>query len=91
VAETHDPARAASPPAATYVQRRPELGTLHQVVRENLLTLYAAAEQGFTAPLPEFVKRELEAYLDCGLLCRGFALLQCENAECRNKKLVAFL
>jgi hypothetical protein len=44
--------------------------------RDNLQTLYAAAEEGFVAaPLPAFVRRELEQYLDCGLLCRGFAWL----------------
>ena len=38
-------------------------------MRENLQTLYAAVEDGFaTAALPEFVRREFESYLDCGLL-----------------------
>jgi hypothetical protein len=36
------------------------------------------------------VKDELEGYLACGVLARGFAMLRCENAECRQKKLVAF-
>jgi hypothetical protein len=45
---------------------------------ENLVTLYAAAEQGFASPLPEFVKRELEGYVDCGLLCRA---LPCFSAK----------
>jgi len=46
-------------------------------------------EQGFaTAPLPGFVRREFEHYLDCGLLCRGFALLACEG--CQERRLVAF-
>ena len=76
--------------AYTYARRRPEATTLHQVVRENLLTLYAAIEQGFASPLPAFVRDELEGYLDCGLLSRGFALLKCENPDCRDKKLVAF-
>jgi len=82
--------RGGAPGARPYVyeRRRPELGTLHRVVRENLQTLYAAVEQGFTgAALPEFVRRELEAYLDCGLLCRGFALLECE--DCSERRLVA--
>jgi hypothetical protein len=48
-----------------------------------------ALEQGFASPLPSFVKDELEGYLACGVLLRGFAILQCENAECRQKKLVA--
>ncbi len=81
--------RAAAPPAYGDGRARPEHGTLHQVVRENLRTLYAAAEQGFTgASLPEFVRRELERYLDCGLLCRGFALLACDR--CDERRLVSF-
>jgi len=80
-----------SPEASlAYARHRPELGTLHQVVRENLRTLYAASEQGFASALPEFVRGELEGFLDCGLLCRGFALLKCENADCSERKLVAF-
>jgi hypothetical protein len=79
-----------TPGAYAYARRRPEATALHQVVRGNLLTLYAAIEQGFAAPLPEFVKGELEGYVDCGVLARGFALLKCENPDCRDKKLVAF-
>ena len=53
-------------------RRQPELGTLHQVVRENIETLYAAVEQGEVGlSLPGFVRRELEAYLDCGIPSRG--------------------
>ena len=55
----------------TYERRRPEAGTLYNVVRDNLQTLYAAIEDGFATPLPAFVRNELERYLDCGLLCRG--------------------
>jgi hypothetical protein len=47
------------------------------VVRENLQTLYAAAQEGFAGvALPPFVRQELEGYLDCGLLLRGFAHLE---------------
>ena len=43
---------------------------------DNVATSYAAVEEGFaSAPLPEFVKDEFEGYLDCGILCRGAALL----------------
>lgn len=73
---------------ASYARRRPELGTLHQVVRENLLTLYAAAEQGFESPLPAFVRHELEGYVACGLLARGFAVFECP--DCPERKVVAF-
>ncbi len=58
------------------------------MVRDNLQTLYAAVEDGFASPLPAFVRDEFERYLDCGLLCRGFAWLQCET--CHEQRLVAF-
>ncbi len=38
--------------------------------------------------LPDFVRKELEGFLDCGLLCRGFAHVQC--MDCSEKRLVAF-
>ena len=82
---------ALNPSAASgyaYERRRPEQGTLYQVVRDNLQTLYAAIEDGFACPLPAFVRNELEQYLDCGLLCRGFAWLECET--CQTRRIVAF-
>jgi hypothetical protein len=58
-------------------------------VRDNIETLHAAVASGFEgAALPPFVRRELEGYLDCGLLCRGFARLKCES--CAEQYLVAF-
>ena len=38
--------------------------------------------------IPKHARKELEAYLDCGLLCRGFARLRCQ--ECGESLLVAF-
>ncbi|WP_437664892.1 transposase zinc-binding domain-containing protein [Sorangium sp. So ce1182] len=38
--------------------------------------------------IPKHAKKELEAYLDCGLLCRGFARLRGER--CEEGRLVAF-
>jgi Transposase zinc-binding domain/Putative transposase len=73
----------------TYARRRPELTTLHKVVRENLATLYAATEAGFDGtPLPRFVRQELDGYVGCGSLKRGFAHLRCEG--CSDSRLVAF-
>jgi hypothetical protein len=73
----------------SYERHRPETTTLYAVVRDNVETLYAAVAAGFEgAALPPFVRRELEGYLDCGLLCRGFARLKCES--CAEQHLVAF-
>ena len=83
------PGNSALPGATSYARRRPEDTTLHRVVRENLLTLYAATEAGFDgASLPDFVRHEFEQYVSCGILSRGFARLACES--CGTSRLVAF-
>jgi hypothetical protein len=84
---SHDEATS-SPQGPVYRRREPERGTLYQIVRDNLQTLYAAIEDGLASPLPAFVRDEFERYLDCGLLCRGFARLECE--QCHAQRLVAF-
>jgi hypothetical protein len=76
-------------PAVVYERRRPEATTLYQVVADSLATLYGAVDEGALGiALPRFVKKELEGYLDCGLLCRGFARLRCDG--CEETRLVAF-
>ncbi|WP_437898634.1 hypothetical protein [Sorangium sp. So ce124] len=51
-------------------------------MRDNVETLYGAIDDGAIAVrTPKHAKKELEAYLDCGLLCRGFARLRCERCE----------
>jgi len=75
--------------AITYERRRPEATTLYEVVQDNLETLYGAVDDGaLKLALPPFVRKELEGYLDCGLLCRGFARLRCDG--CAETRLVAF-
>jgi len=60
---------------------------LHEVVREQLESfLSRAREQG--APAARFVERELRAYLDCGVLARGFMRVHCDG--CGHDRLVAF-
>ena len=73
----------------TYERRRPESTTLYEVVRDNLETLYGAVDDGaLPIALPAFVRKELDGYLDCGLLCRGFAHVKCEG--CAERRVVAF-
>ncbi len=75
--------------ARSYVRHRPENTALYDVVRDNLETLYGAIDDGvLEVRLPKHAKKELDAYLDCGLLCRGFARLKCES--CGESRLVAF-
>ncbi len=44
--------------------------------------------QNQDSPLPVHVRREVEAYLDCGILANGFIRVRCES--CRHEKFVAF-
>jgi hypothetical protein len=75
--------------AIAYQRRQPDKTVLVRVVRENLETLYAAVEDGFAqAPLPAFVRKELQGFLECGRLFRGFGLLECQG--CRERRVVAW-
>ena len=72
-----------------FQRHRPETTALYEVVRDNFETLYGAIGDGAIAVrIPKHARKELEAYLDCGLLCRGFARLRCQ--ECGESRLVAF-
>ncbi len=72
-----------------YRRHRPETTALYEVVRDNLETLLGAVDDGALAVrIPKHARKELLAYLDCGLLCRGFARLKCRG--CSETRLVAF-
>jgi len=72
-----------------YERHRPEQTSLYAVVRDNIETLYGAIDEGaLDVRLPKHARKELDAYLDCGLLCRGFARLRCDT--CEESRLVAF-
>ena len=58
------------------------------MVQEQLETFLAQVEAKTGAGLPEFVKDEFEAYLECGILAHGFLRVRC--ADCAHEKLVAF-
>ena len=72
----------------TYERRRPEDTVLYQLVQEHLETFLAQVELEIGTGLPEFVEEEFDAFLDCGILARGFLRLRC--ADCAHEKLVAF-
>lgn len=75
----HAPSVARKP---TYSRRRPEKSVLHQVVRDNLRTLYAAIEQGFAAPLPRFVREELEVTSIAACFREASQCWRAQNAPC---------
>ena len=62
----------------SYKAKRPEATVLYEVVRDDLETLYGAIDDGALAVrLPKHARKELEAYLECGQLCRGFCRFRC--------------
>jgi Putative transposase len=64
----------------------PKATALYEVMKGNLETLYGAIGDGaIAARIPKHARKELEAYLDCGLLCRGFACLKCEDCGERRR------
>ena len=70
-----------------YERRRPEKTPLYKIVSENLeswLEWREAAER----PVPGHVEEELRGYLECGLLCFGFARALCTG--CGQGFVVAF-
>jgi hypothetical protein len=71
-----------------YERWRPEETVLYQLVQEHAETFFAQVEAETGASLPEFVKAEFEAFLECGILVHGFLRVRC--AECAQEKLVAF-
>ena len=69
-----------------YERRQPEKTPLHKIVSENLeswLEWREAAER----PVSGYVEDELRGYLECGLLCFGFARAVCTT--CRTGFVVA--
>ena len=53
-----------------YRRREPQKLVLYQAVKEHLPGFLAAAEEA-ERTVPAFVRRELEAFLDCGLIEKG--------------------
>ena len=70
-----------------YRPRNPETTVLYQVVAEQLET-FLARQQERDRPVPRFVEREFRAFLDCGILARGFLRLHCQ--DCGQDRLLAF-
>ena len=73
-------------PSRRYERRRPEKTPLHKVVSENLASWLAWCDRK-EQPVPGYVEEEFRGYLECGLLCFGFARAVCMT--CRTGFVVA--
>ena len=62
--------------------------TLYRLVQQHAATFFAETEAAAGADLPQFVKDEFDAFLECGILAHGFLRLRC--GDCGHDKLVAF-
>lgn len=75
-------------PGPIYERHQPETTTLYKLVQANWLSFQEQVERDLGYPLPEFVVKEFEAYLRCGILAHGFLRAQCSS--CHHEMLVAF-
>ena len=71
-----------------YERHRPEQTTLYRLVQQHAATFFEQAESAAGACLPQFVKDEFDAFLECGILAHSFLRLRC--GDCGHDKLVAF-
>ncbi|MGL6111991.1 MAG: transposase zinc-binding domain-containing protein [Rubrivivax sp.] len=81
------PRRAPDGAPVHYKRHRPEQATLYRLVQQHAATFFAEAEEAADAELPQFVKDEFDAFLECGILAHGFLRLRC--GDCGHDKLVA--
>jgi hypothetical protein len=76
-------------PTPAYTPREPSNTILYKVIAEHLETFLAAIDADPTAKgLPQHVKDEFYAYLQCGILAHGFLRLGCDT--CPHEMLLAF-
>jgi hypothetical protein len=60
-------------------RHRPELTMLYRLVQQHAATFIAETEMSTGAGLPQFVKDEFDAFLECGILAHGFLRLRCAD------------
>ena len=82
------PQRAPVGATVHYERHRPEQTTLYRLVQQHAASFIAETEAATGADLPQFVKDEFDAFLECGILAHGFLRLRC--GDCGHDKLVAF-
>lgn len=82
------PQRAPDGAPVRYERHRPKQTTLYRLVQEHAVSFIAHTEASTGSELPQFIKDEFDAFLECGILAHGFLRLRCD--ECGHDKLLAF-
>ncbi|PWU13270.1 MAG: hypothetical protein C5B49_14940 [Bdellovibrio sp.] len=77
-----------NPEKPEYERHKPEESTIYKLVQENWLTFQSLAEADTGQSLPDFVIREFDEFLRCGILANGFLRAKC--TDCNHEWLVAF-
>ena len=62
------PIRAPDGVPVHYERYRPEQTTLYRLVQQHVATFFEQAEAAAGADLPQFVRDEFDAFLECGIL-----------------------
>ena len=71
-----------------YERHRLEQTTLYRQAQQHTQSIFAQTEAATGAGLPQFVRDEFDAFLDCGILAHGF--LRLCYADFGHDKLLAF-
>jgi len=74
-------------PSGRYERCRPEKTPFHRVVSQSLESWLAWRDRA-ERPVPGYVEEELRGYLECGILCFGFARALCTG--CGTGFVIAF-
>ena len=87
-ASVEQPHRAPDGAPVNYERHRPEQTELYRLVHQYAAIFIAQTEAATGDDLPQFVKDEFDAFLECGILAHGFLSLRC--GDFGHDKLVAF-
>ena len=75
-------------PGALRAPPIPKQTTLYRLVQQHAQSFIAQSEEATGARLPQFVRDEFDAFLECGIPAHGFLRLRC--GDCGHDKLLAF-
>ena len=70
--QPNPPIRAPDGALIHYERHRPEQTVLYRLVQQHAATFFEQADSAVGADLPQFVKDEFDAFLECDILAHGF-------------------